>query len=480
MTSYDPPQPVVSAQPDRLSAGSMRRLSVPIAEVRAPLLPAVRALDFALTTEQFSLIEAERGSRFGGLTLTPSRVPVVLRIDLDPDGEGTRLAVRLEDRWKIPIGRNWGAVSVYTQVFTEALTALDAVLARLDPAAAATFEPWWRNVGDGDVAAMQNAGNAAARAEQAVSRKASKLLDGPQSPQSRSAMADAGLSMFTFATADQVAELPADDVDGILTAGQLVAGRPGALPPKLVGQVQQFVVTLEGQLESGRDRGYGTPTRLVITDAQVPVVSFLYQQAKLREQLPMRIVMVCTTCRLEKVVNPDFTRMRERSRRLKALSGSVGLVFGSHQVSPYILVGKLVQLKKTDPDFVCQRCQGLDADQSMITFCPRCGQRRGETVLRTCPNCDFDFRGLIKVTPVWKEPAALAAPTPIALAPVVPAVPAAAQPEPRSAPPVAEAGVAPGWYPDPYRRFEFRYWDGRLWTQHVSRSGVASVDAPTI
>ncbi|MFN8026494.1 MAG: DUF4328 domain-containing protein [Acidimicrobiia bacterium] len=33
----------------------------------------------------------------------------------------------------------------------------------------------------------------------------------------------------------------------------------------------------------------------------------------------------------------------------------------------------------------------------------------------------------------------------------------------------------PGWYADPGGVFEFRYWDGVAWTEHVSRGGVASI-----
>ena len=32
----------------------------------------------------------------------------------------------------------------------------------------------------------------------------------------------------------------------------------------------------------------------------------------------------------------------------------------------------------------------------------------------------------------------------------------------------------PGWYPDPSRRFDHRYYDGTAWTEHVSVAGVAS------
>lgn len=37
----------------------------------------------------------------------------------------------------------------------------------------------------------------------------------------------------------------------------------------------------------------------------------------------------------------------------------------------------------------------------------------------------------------------------------------------------------PGWYPDPSRAFDHRYWDGTSWTEHVSRGGVADT-APVV
>ncbi|MQA79920.1 MAG: DUF2510 domain-containing protein [Streptosporangiales bacterium] len=33
-----------------------------------------------------------------------------------------------------------------------------------------------------------------------------------------------------------------------------------------------------------------------------------------------------------------------------------------------------------------------------------------------------------------------------------------------------------GWYPDPIRRHQHRYWDGRSWTEHVGSNGATSTD----
>lgn len=39
-------------------------------------------------------------------------------------------------------------------------------------------------------------------------------------------------------------------------------------------------------------------------------------------------------------------------------------------------------------------------------------------------------------------------------------------------------GPAAGWYPDPFGRYETRYWDGRAWTANVSTRGVPGMDEP--
>ena len=35
-----------------------------------------------------------------------------------------------------------------------------------------------------------------------------------------------------------------------------------------------------------------------------------------------------------------------------------------------------------------------------------------------------------------------------------------------------------GWFPDPFGRYEHRFWDGHRWTEHVGSAGVQTVDEP--
>ena len=45
---------------------------------------------------------------------------------------------------------------------------------------------------------------------------------------------------------------------------------------------------------------------------------------------------------------------------------------------------------------------------------------------------------------------------------------------------MAGAPPPPGWHPDPLGRFEFRYWDGANWTEHVSTAGITQTSPPDL
>jgi hypothetical protein len=45
--------------------------------------------------------------------------------------------------------------------------------------------------------------------------------------------------------------------------------------------------------------------------------------------------------------------------------------------------------------------------------------------------------------------------------------------------PVTTPTVPADWYKDPAGRYDYRYWDGAKWTEHVSRAGNVHKDPPT-
>ena len=49
------------------------------------------------------------------------------------------------------------------------------------------------------------------------------------------------------------------------------------------------------------------------------------------------------------------------------------------------------------------------------------------------------------------------------------------------APPTArpEPSAPTGWYPDPSRRHQYRYWDGERWTENARDAGQTTIDPPS-
>jgi len=45
--------------------------------------------------------------------------------------------------------------------------------------------------------------------------------------------------------------------------------------------------------------------------------------------------------------------------------------------------------------------------------------------------------------------------------------------------PLAPSTSPAAWAADPYGRHQWRWWNGRHWTEHVADDGVAAVDPPT-
>jgi hypothetical protein len=245
-------------------------------------------------------------------------------------------------------------------------------------------------------------------------------------------------------------------VQGLLTVTLLVSRAPGSMPANLARDVEAFSARVEAAI-AAHPRGR---LEIEVSEAEVPVVEFVARQAELRARLPMRTLQTCTTCKLERVVNPDFKRLQDQNRRKQVLTGAIGATVSSRGVNPFFLVGSLLRLKSSEIEYVCPRCQGLDADTTVVTFCPSCGDRRGEAVLRRCPRCDHGFASVLAdAEPLWQPdpvavPPALGAPAPFA-APAAGPAPYGASPPPPFAPvpgpppPLLCMPVPPGAVPPP-------------------------------
>jgi hypothetical protein len=85
-------------------------------------------------------------------------------------------------------------------------------------------------------------------------------------------------------------------------------------------------------------------------------------------------------------------------------------------------MGQVFKLKRLDPKYVCSRCQGMEADERIVTFCPTCADLQRDVVLRLCGKCGFDFRTVAGKTPLWAERVAEPDPEPVVAAAAAAAV----------------------------------------------------------
>ena len=467
-----------------VSASWERRVRTDLGVVRTQLQRALREQRFTLMGDTVTSIEAARGSQLAAFVLQHDNLPMTAHIRLQPSDDGCGVAVLLQETGKVP-SRFLGVHNAYVHAFADVQQHLDGALAELDPDVKLepVNAPAETPVGIGDQLGTLG---------RQVAQRANRLLEGKDTS---TPTAWKELDEVVFGSSKGQAVLEAEQVQAMMVVAGLVASQPGSMPPNLAHDVELFAARVESALDASKG---ADSARVDLADDELPVFAFLATQAAVRESLPLRTLHVCTTCRLEKVTNPDYERMAERNRKLRGLTYGLGATLGKRGITPFVVVGQLFRLKKLDPDYVCARCQSTTADEWVVTFCPKCGDRRQEAVLRTCPKCKYDFRKALGTAELWHPapPPPLTPPAP-ALTPVAPAFtppPPDVTPLPAFQGQAALAGPgpanvsvapsgwpsgpgpAPGWFPDPYDRCPQRWWDGARWTQQVNGPGGPSLD----
>ena len=487
---------------DSIVLESERHLRVGANEARATIIHSLRTQEFSYISEQISMITARRGSQPLGAA-QERKLPVMLTATFRPTSSGCAVKVRLADAWHSGIGKVWGMNGPYRTLLGEIQTEIDGALEPI--AGDIEFDRATVTLETRDVTGVSIANATIARTGEAVVEKA----DEPLTP--GSGVTPRSLDAILLRSSKGIAAFDRLDVEGLLTVALVVSGRkvPSA-PPGLARDVDQLSTRI-GMALAAQPSGRVT---LALRDTEVPVTEFLVEQATIRKRLPLRTLHVCTTCKSEQIVNPDFEKLLERSRRKEVINGAVGATASKGGISPFLIIGSVMKLENFDIPFVCPKCQGLDADSSVVTYCPQCGERRDEAVLTACPKCDHDFAASVAddVAAMWQQEAAppvdvtsplLRPVMPLPAPPIVPAPPPqflsppVITPIPESDPQLIPAPtevtdqtitiersrssgrrpLAPAaWYRDPASRHEYRYWDGTRWTAHVADRGVPSDD----
>ena len=379
---------------------------------------------------------------------------MVAVFEVTTEAGATSVVAHLADH--IPnLGKTWGVGRIYRDTFSEVARRIDLALARLDGAAAQSFGEarFWSRAAE--IGVLEQANVVSAKIGETAVGAASKVIEGSSD---RTPSAWKGVDAVTFQSSAGYAVMTLADVQAQLGVAVMVVSHPGAMPGNLARDVEGFAGMVEQRLTAAGGRA----AQVEVSDAQRPVLEFLYQQARIRSELPMRELHICATCRLEKITNPEYERIAARNEKIGDIMAGVGATITKGGISPTFVLGQVFKLKKLDPKYVCSRCQGMQADERVVTFCPSCAELQRDVVLRLCPKCAFDFRtkagkGLSWAVPV-EEPAPVEVPEPVeeAALPEVVAPPGPERselPEPAAEPPAGPdsslAPVAPAPAEDP-------------------------------
>ncbi len=372
-----------------------RTLAVDMVEVRTSVLEALRDLDFHMTTSQITLLEARRGTKMTGGLLGTKNLPVLVRVILSAEEGGSRLRAVISDDLLVPIGAGFGAT--YEGRLRQVQEGIDLALSRLDPAAAKDFDlPHFDDHGKSN-AGLEKFMVAVSEKSENIGDSVSNWLGGGKSDNTPEAWR--GVHSVRFESPAGSAVMDPDTVEGLLTVAAMVMSQPASLPAPLRHDLAQFAATVEQSLGVQR---WGEAV-IPVSAEEKPVFEFMNRQAMLREHLPIRTVHRCRACAFERITNPDYEELKKRNEKLRGAMGMVGASISGRGLSPFVLVGSVFKLKRLDPEYVCPRCQGLEAEERIVTFCPQCGEMRGEAALRVCPKCKYDFRTLLEPQPIWKE-----------------------------------------------------------------------------
>jgi hypothetical protein len=349
-----------------------RRVSASPGQVRATLTRALEHIGFKVTASGLTVLEAKRGSALaGGFSKAKTPIGAEVGVDLEPDAgpDGPCVVrVRLIDR----LGGLGGGSTMMPvdSPLEEVRCSLDAALGALDPDGARWFGP----------------------------ARFSSVADGGGRRSGEAPMAWGEHDAVAMRCGDQLAWLSMAETQAHLAIAGLVAGEQGALPPNLTAELERFAMRLEHILETTAD----PVVVIAVAPDERPVLEFMHLQVRIRSSLPVRTLHKCRDCRTEKITNPDFERLVQRNQRIRSVAGGLGASFTRGGVAPFVLVGTLFHLKRLDPDYVCPRCQGLEADETLATFCPACGDLRKDAVLRVCPKCQHDFRSALGPEEFWR------------------------------------------------------------------------------
>jgi hypothetical protein len=257
-------------------------------------------------------------------------------------------------------------------------------------------------------------------------------------------LSTARTSDIRFRTTSSFAAMPFQHASDILAVGRLLAGSPGGCEADIEAVARIALVLWEWCLISD-------PSITISLDRRgAQAIRLLEEQVGIRQVLPSRSLYVCMDCNMEKVVNPEYLRIAQRNRLIKA-----GATIGTSILAPganlVTMGGRILSVKNFDPDYVCSRCQGLEADETPVILCRDCGFLCKSSLLTKCanPGCGSDFSAVARPR-AWITDDFVAS--------------------------ASDHSARAGWYPDGSYSDFLRWFDGESWSDWVSDGSSVSTE----
>ncbi|MBO3740149.1 hypothetical protein [Actinoplanes flavus] len=352
-----------------------RRLAIAPAAAQERIRTALRAMGSRIVRAAPGTIEALRGGRIRSVVGATDRA---LHTTVTVVGTATASRILMITRPAQVVDLN-ASPAVLAAELTDMVTLQQACDDAVRPGAARPFGPALLLITDDSRAAYL----ALLAQQQVSSRVRGQLRLMPARPPLT------GTETVTLTSSGGPAPLTGHRLGGLIDTAAYIGGHGTALPPADQAALTELTVACWPLL-------HGVHTGVRLADDLARAANLADRQARIRSALAVRWIMRCQDCRFDKIVNPEYGRIAKRNHRLR---NAIGI--GAAAIMPFATVATVGARVATgltfEPDYVCPRCQGLDADEVRAGICPHCGQLRKEVILGRCRNekCRHDLAGLI-------------------------------------------------------------------------------------
>ncbi len=157
-------------------------------------------------------------------------------------------------------------------------------------------------------------------------------------------------------------------------------------------------------------------TATILSPIEEAGLELVKNQAALRAGLPVRIRHTCRACGHAQITNPARSPSpapASNSGFGDAVAESIDLLSDGHPILATLNLFVSGSASEGDapkqPQLVCGLCDGEEFSSAFVTVCLGCRAIRDESILFTCPECEFDYLSRTTGDEFWVSPERAAA-----------------------------------------------------------------------